>query len=493
LNQPVAVRLDACVLVEHACVASNVCSAKEQGRNICDLTAIHLWVGGVMEFRNALKAKTLALAIAIGVGAQANAVRADELQDLKAQIESLRKKIDELETKQETAEKKQAAAVSANVVTGGATKGSFKLPGSNTSITLGGYVKLDAVFSNPSVGVNSTADLFLQPSTIPVGPGAGGNEHNELKFGARESRLFVKTATPTSAGDLVTYIEGDFYGTDGNESVTNSNGLRVRHAYGSLGRFLAGQTWTNFMFVPALPETLDFGGPVGQIFARQAQVRWTQAFDPSTAIAGGQWSASLENPESVVTLPSGASFRADDDRFPDITGQVVFATAKGRIAVSGILRQVRADSSAPGVADQAWGGAINVAGIIPSIGRDDFRFLLAAGNAIGRYSDGFFPDGVVSANGQIELPRQWGWYAAYRHFWTDRLRSNLILSSAGESNPAGTPANTNKSTASAHVNLIWNPVANADMGIEFIYANRETEDGLRGHLNRLQASAKYSF
>ena len=42
-------------------------------------------------------------------------------------------------------------------------------------------------------------------------------------------------------------------------------------------------------------------------------------------------------------------------------------------------------------------------------------------------------------------------------------------------------------------NLIWSPVANRDLGLEYIHANRETEDGLNGHLNRLQASAKYAF
>ena len=68
-----------------------------------------------------------------------------------------------------------------------------------------------------------------------------------------------------------------------------------------------------------------------------------------------------------------------------------------------------------------------------------------------------------------------------------------MLSSAGESNPAGSPANTNKSTRSAHVNLIWSPVAGSDLGVEYIYADRETEDGLNGHLKRLQASAKYAF
>jgi len=194
-----------------------------------------------------------------------------------------------------------------------------------------------------------------------------------------------------------------------------------------------------------------------------------------------------------VTVPGGANFRADDDRLPDITGQVVFNTSKGKIAVSGILREIRADAKAPAVVDQTWGGALSVAGVIPTIRKDDFRFALSAGNAIGRYSDGFFPDGVVGADGQIRLPKQWGWYAAYRHFWTDQLRSNAVLSGANENNPAGTPATTNKSTQSAHVNLIWSPVTNTDLGVEYIHASRETEDGLKGHLNRLQASAKYTF
>ena len=91
------------------------------------------------------------------------------------------------------------------------------------------------------------------------------------------------------------------------------------------------------------------------------------------------------------------------------------------------------------------------------------------------------------------MPKQWGWYVAYRHFWTDSLRSNLVLSGASETNPAGAPASTDKSTESAHMNVIWSPVANTDLGLEYIYANRKTEDGLKGHLNRFQASAKYAF
>jgi DcaP outer membrane protein len=453
----------------------------------------------MMKSYRARDRKGLVLAIAIALGVPATTAWADELQDLKAQVEALLKRVAELEQKQDQTDQKQAAAPANNapannVVTGGATPGSFKLPGSNTSVTLGGYVKLDAVFSNPSTGVDQKGDLFLDPTTIQVGPGAGNNERNQVKFGARESRFFMKTNTPTEVGDLNTHIEVDFYGADGNESVSNSQGLRLRHAYGTLGHLLAGQTWTNFMNAASLPDTLDFGGPVGQIFDRQAQVRWTQSFDPSEWTSGGQWSVALENPESVVQIPGGGSFRADDDRFPDFTGQVLFNTSRGKISFHGLVRQIRVDSaSAPATKAQKFGGAFSVAGVIPAVGKDDFRFTASAGNAIGRYLDGFFPDGVIAADGTLGLPKQWGWFAAYRHYWFDQLRSNVVLSSASESNPAGSPGNTNRSTASAHVNLIWSPVANSDLGIEYIFANRETEDGLKGHLNRFQASAKYLF
>jgi hypothetical protein len=443
---------------------------------------------------NVFRAKTLVLAIAVAFGGLSTMAGADPLEELKAQIDTLQKKVVELEQKQDKTAQQEASAAADNVVTGGASKGSFKLPGSNTSVTLGGYVKLDAVFSNPSAGVDAKGDLSLDPTTIAVGPNAANNERNQVKFGARESRLFVKTNTPTSMGDLNTHVEFDFYGADGNESVSNSHGFRLRHAYGTLGNFLAGQTWTNFMNPAALPETVDFGGPVGQIFDRQAQIRWTQSFGAFASGGGGQWSVGLENPETVVQIPGGASFRADDDRLPDVTGQLMFNTPRGRISVHGLLRQIRVDSAAaPAAVDQKFGGALSVAGILPTIGKDDFRFTATAGNAIGRYADGFFPDGVLGSDATIRLAKQWAWFGAYRHYWSDRLRSSLVLSSAGESNPAGSPANTNRSTRSAHVNLIWSPVAGSDLGVEYIYADRETEDGLNGRLKRLQASAKYAF
>lgn len=430
---------------------------------------------------------TLCLAVAAALSSVATFAHADPMQDLKTQVDSLLQKVADLEQKQRATEATQPASTS-NVVTSGATKGSFKLPGSDTSVTFGGYAKLDAVFSSPSAGVGSTADLELEPGNIPVGPTAKDGERNQVKFGARQSRLFAGTSTPTAWGLLTTYVEGDLYGAAGNESVSNSNNVRVRHAYGTLGGLLAGQTWTNFSDVSAYPDTVDFGGAVGQIFARQAQVRWTQAF------SAGQWSVALENPETVVTLPTGALFRADDDRLPDVTGMVRFNTAHGNYSIAGLVRQLRVDSlSAPASQSQKLGAAVGVNGVVPLFGTDDLRFSAYYGNGIGRYSAGFFTDALLDASGHLALPREWIATVAYRHYWASTLRSTLALSGLGASNPEGTAGSVNKGAKSAHLNVIWSPVPQTNFGLEFIHASRQTQDGQSGALNRVQASAQYFF
>lgn len=380
-----------------------------------------------------------------------------------------------------------AAGTSDNAVTGGATKGSFKLPGSDTSVTLGGYVKLDAIFSDRSAGVGSTGDQELEPGAIPVGPNAGDNERNQVKFHARQSRLFAKTSTPTTYGELGTYLEFDLFGASGNESVSNSNNLRVRHAYGTLGPLLFGQTWTTFSDVEAYPETVDFGGTVGQIFARQAQLRWTQPF------AGGEWAVALENPETVVSLPDATAFRADDDRVPDLTAKIRFNTAFGKYSLAALAREVRVDSgTAPLARAQKHGAAIGANGIVP-FGQDDLRFSVYVGDVLGRYTAGYFTDGVLTADAQLQLPRQWVAAAAYRHFWTPTLRSTIALSKLASEQTAAVAGAVNRDAESAHLNLIWSPFEQTNFGLEYIYAQRETQNGQSGKLRRVQFGAQRLF
>lgn len=361
-----------------------------------------------------------------------------------------------------------------------------------TTVTAYGYVKLDAIF-NSVKSLALVGDHALIPGTIRL-DSAKANEEDNFLMHARQTRLGFRTSTPTSMGALTTQIEFDLFGTDGNESSSNSHNVRLRHAYGSLGAWSAGQYWTNFMGLSSYAETVDFGGHVGQIFVRQAQIRYTSKLDK------GEWAVSIENPESVVGLTNGSTFRANDDKVPDIIGRVTFALGKGQLNVAGMARNIRVDSAAaPAAIDDKWGAAVGISGVFPAWGKDDFKFGVNVGDVLGRYAGvNFFADGLVGASGRLELPDQWIARAAYRHWWSDTLRSSLVLSAGESDNPPGF-AGINREMASAHLNLIWSPMPQVNLGAEIVRAVRQVDSGVdgiegpKGHLTRVQFSGQYSF
>ena len=97
------------------------------------------------------------------------------------------------------------------------------------------------------------------------------DDDNSTFAGVRQSRLGVKSSTPTALGDLKTTFEFELFGTGVDEGQTT---FRLRHAYGELGAFGAGQTWSPFMDPDVFPNSLEYWGPTGMVFFRNVQVRW---------------------------------------------------------------------------------------------------------------------------------------------------------------------------------------------------------------------------
>src|SRR5260370_12549740 len=73
---------------------------------------------------------------------------------------------------------------------------SFKAPDSDTTITLGGYVKADAIWSDKSAGVDSVGDQQLNINLVPVGPVQ--HKKAQVTVPARPTRLSPLTRTPTT-------------------------------------------------------------------------------------------------------------------------------------------------------------------------------------------------------------------------------------------------------------------------------------------------------
>ncbi len=464
---------------------------------------------------------------------------AGETEDLKSQIEQLQSRLDQLEKQQGATDAKvdaKQAAAPADAVVGGDFPGSFKLPGSDTSMAIHGYTKLDVL-----VDINQqTGDSFDVSSIAPNGSTADRRGGPQFRLHARQSRLTFETRTPTNLGQLQTFIQSDFFGSGGSQFFSNSSSMRLRHAYGVLGPVLAGQTWTNFMNVDDDPETLDFQGPAGQLFARQPQVRYTQTLGKFTV------SGAIENPKGDLTANGGtSSFSSPSaggiptppdnavheiDRAPDLTVRGVYTDAWGHISVSGIGRRFETDNGggdATGLKNQqsdAWGGGgdvsgtINIGKFIPfaPIASDQIGFNGFYGSGIGRYaSEGGgvngavvknFPGSAVGSPGvRVETQPTWGGFFWYLHNWTDTLRSNFV-GGVQETHwsdvifPASSSALTDR-VITGHANLIWSPIKSVNLGVEYMWGERDFHQAVgapsssqkAGTANRVQFSAQYLF
>ncbi len=356
-----------------------------------------------------------------------------------------------------------------------------------TKIKVGGYVKMDALVSDysnaPTRGVGE--DLFI-PETIAT---SGEPGDPRLNFHAKETRFWLKSYTPTERGDITTHFEIDFLlGQQGNERVGNSFSPRVRHASLSWNRWTVGQTWTNFFNTATLPEYLDFIGPVGVTFARQAQIRYTVPTD------NGDWAFSLENPETTLTpFGGGPRIDADDSAFPDVVVRRNWTGDWGNLSVAALIRELKIDEAE--FDDAEVGGAIGVAGKFMMGDRDDLRWQVNYGNALGRYMGlNSFNVGALDANNDIDLTTQYGVLAAYRHVWNERLHSTFGASfSSADNDTSISGFAVPESYQSVHADIIWLPTARMSLGTEFIWGRRKDESGDDGRLNRLQLSAKYVY
>ncbi|MFW5910964.1 MAG: DcaP family trimeric outer membrane transporter [Thiohalospira sp.] len=369
----------------------------------------------------------------------------------------------------------------------------------DTEVDVSGFIKLDALATQYSAGApgNALMDEFIVPSLIPTG---ADNEQVRYNSHARESRIRFTTDTDLDGHRLGTHLELDFMvtGVDGeDERISNSHAPRVRHAFFTFDDFLFGQTWSTFYNVSSLPELNDFVGPVGTLFNRQPQVRY------SADTGYGTWHVAVENAESTLNDNANNDLRGGSayDRIttnpggaPDLALRYDLRSEAGSNVSLAILGRQLAYEDTDGDLESAYGGGVSLAGHLKVGSRDDFRFMANYGH-LGRYLGlNAFAGGFVEDDGDISPTPVLGGLAAYRHFWTEGLRSTLSVSMAeADVEAADVGGDEAERYASAHLNLMYSPVDAATFGIEYAWAERVNLNDADGTMQRLQLSAKYAF
>lgn len=359
----------------------------------------------------------------------------------------------------------------------------------NTTVSYAGYVKLDAISQRTSGGQVASGSIvrdFLIPGAIPVGGEASGWDTD---FNARQSRFIFKTSTDVGAEHtLNSQIELDFMVTPGgDERISNSYQPRLRQAFITYDNWLFGQTWSTFQNVGALPDSLDFIGTTpGTVFERQPMVRY----------ANGGLMLAVEQPETTVTTSAGGRLLAGDDTLPDFVARYNLGGDWGSITAAGILRNLRiADDDFGTGEDSAVGYGFSLSGKIALGAKDDLRFMGTVGDGLGRYIGlNIVNDAALDANGDLDLIFTYSGFAAYRHLWSDKLRSTVAGSYFKADNPVllTTGAVTDESW-NVLANIIYSPSRPIDIGLEYMYAERTLESGESGNLQKVQVSTKYSF
>jgi hypothetical protein len=281
--------------------------------------------------------------------------------------------------------------------------------------------------------------------------------------------------------------------------------FRLRHAYGELGHFGAGQYWSPFMDPNVFPNSLEYWGPTGMVFFRNVQFRWMPIQgDTNLTIA-------LERPGASGdpgTLSNRVEIQNIRGRFPlpDLTGAYQMGAGWGYVRVGGALRRISWDDTLVDPFDlsgHATGWGLNFSSNLnlDDKKQDVIRLQFVVGEGIENYmNDAPVDVGIVANPGNLVTPIQGdtlpitGLVAFLDHTWNAKWSSTIGYSRTDITNAAGQAANAYKTGQYALVNLLHYPAPNVMVGGELQYGRRDNfSDGFSSDGFKVQFSFKYNF
>ncbi|MHA1538105.1 MAG: DcaP family trimeric outer membrane transporter [Alphaproteobacteria bacterium] len=440
-----------------------------------------------------------AAAIVLAVAASPGAMAAASKSALQDELQALTARLERLEAKRRSPRRMAPAAA----VQSGSKPRSWKLPGTNTSMRIGGFAQLDLIYDIDAFSGDGLSSNGASGASFPSAGTPAANRQGHFRLHAKRSRFFIRTWTPTDWGVLETRVEGDFQGAGGNELISNSTSFRLRHAYGRLGPFLAGQTNSTFRFSDFEPRFFEDRGPAGQGGPRQGLIRYTHGFASGTTAM-----VSLENPETgraaratSLAVPVTISGGGAPDRVPDIALALKHKWSSGRVQIGALFGEHNIDDGAGNQgSDFLWGVQAGLR-LTFNQKRTTLGVVGFYGYGIGRAFRGQMADVAVSGVGNaisVESARNFGGYVWIRHQWTDTIQSNLIYGrndGGVESLIAKSliPARTLDVHWTIHANIVYEPITNVAFAIEYIMAKSQFHNARQSSVQRIQFSAVYKF
>ena len=339
----------------------------------------------------------------------------------------------------------------------------------------------------------------VRPTKLPSFAGEHGPDGN-VYAGVRQTRFGVKSSTPTKYGDLKTIFEFELFGTGVDAGQTT---FRLRHAYGELGQFGAGQTWSPFMDIDVFPNSLEYWGPTAMVFFRNVQVRWMPLKgDSRITIALERPGASAD--QGIYSNRIELEGIRPHFNLPDLSWQARLGRKWGYVQAAGIFRKIAwedTDNVAPNLSDSVLGWGLNFSSNLYFSKNNTGKFSLVYGDGIQNYMNDAPVDIGIKNNFAnpakpilgVPLPLL-GIVAFLDHNWNERFSSSIGYSMLDIQNSDAQAPSAFRQGHYALGNLLYHPVKSVTVGSEFQFGRRVNfTDGFNVNDYRMQFSFRYDW
>ncbi|HTF66911.1 MAG TPA: DcaP family trimeric outer membrane transporter [Edaphobacter sp.] len=374
-----------------------------------------------------------------------------------------------------------------------------KKSGTESTFDIYGYAQMDSGYDFGQIDP-SWFDV-MRPTKLPAFANQFG-QNGQTYFSVRQTRFGVKTSTPTSYGDLKTIFEFELFGTGVDAGQTT---FRLRHAWGEMGHFGAGQTWSPFMDPNVFPNSLEYWGPNGMVFFRNVQFRWTpiKTAHNTFMIAAERPGASAD--QGVYSGRIELSNITPQFILPDLSMQGHFERKWGYFQIASMFRRIAwVDNNATpqlNLGGSAFGWGINASSNIKFGEKTTGKLQLVYGHGIQNYMNDAPVDIGIQNNFSnpvrpikgVPLPIL-GAVAFVDHNWSPKFSSTFGGSMVNIWNSdAQSPSDFHQGYY-ALTNLLYYPVKNVMAGGEFQFGRRvNLANGFNFNDYRVQFSFKYSY
>ncbi|BDD05389.1 DcaP family trimeric outer membrane transporter [Aureibacter tunicatorum] len=296
-----------------------------------------------------------------------------------------------------------------------------------------------------------------------------------------QTRLGFEVTRKTVKGDVFIRLETDFAG---------QNGFRIRHAYGSFGRLLIGQTWSLFTNVTAVPATVDFNGPTGVAMTRTPQVRYEFPLTKDLAIyAALEYSIEdyQEEDSSNLILVNLT---------PDFTMKIEKKFDFGNIQLSFLATTLTAKDTMNNLFTRLVTG-FGVFGTVKLSKQTKIDYQMAGGRAVAHYIaalSGNSQDIIYDpSSGRFQPIYSYGGFVAVTHNWTNEFFSTASIGATGVENFSFQPENSYRNGIGVTVDFFWNVIEGSKVGLEYVYGKRFNKNLAFGNASRVAALFYYDF